>query len=101
MVNYLVSVIFVIIIQQIHDGMWVLYFFLCEIETKKSFSNHCLVWGAFGYSMDLNLNSPIVANNVLQIKGTLYKSHKIAEKGEGRRIHLFLEDYEVKVSTIC
>lgn len=101
MVNYLfiAQIIFIIIIQQIHDGRFST--FSCEIfETKKSFFNHCLVWGAFGYTMDLNLNSPIVANNVLQIKGTLYKSHKIADKGEGRRIHLFLEDYEVKVSTI-
>lgn len=48
--------------------------------------------------MDLSINSPIVVNNVLEIKGTLYKSHKIADKGEGRKIHFFLEEYEVKVS---
>lgn len=57
-----------------------------------------IVLGAFGYSMDLSINSPIVANNVLEIKGTLYRNHKIAEKGEGRRIHFFFGENEVKVS---
>lgn len=95
--RFFAQIIFIIIIQQIHDGMWVTSV-SSEHQSHLSSYRLFLVLGAFGYSMDLGINSPIVANNVLEIKGTLYKNHKIAEKEEGRRIHFFLGENEIKVS---